>query len=170
MTYSSKITIADLLDAVDKINKFVKFGERVGRIIGQLASCGIDISKINPYDINSLIAMAVRLRSQGYNVTDVDIEELREEFKEILEMDLDEINKANRTIRRFISTYKSASSTLSIVNRTVGAGLEQMQALAQLFGLKMPKEEVEEVEEIEELEEEEIEELREAIRQFKNKR
>jgi len=170
MTYSSKITIADLLDAVDKINKFVKFGERVGRIIGQLASCGIDISKINPYDINSLIAMAVRLRSQGYNVTDVDIEELREESKEILEMDLDEINKANRTIRRFISTYKSASSTLSVVNRTVGAGLEQMQALAQLFGLKMPKEEVEEEEEIEELEEEELEELKEAIKAFRKKR
>jgi len=170
MTYSSKITIADLLDAVDKINKFVKFGERVGRIIGQLASCGIDISKINPYDINSLIAMAVRLRSQGYNVTDVDIEELREEFREILEMDLDEINKANRTIRRFISTYKSASSTLSVVNRTVGAGLEQMQALAQLFGLKMPKEEVEEEEEIEELEEEELEELKEAIKAFRKKR
>ena len=166
---SSKTTIADLLDAVDKINKFVKFGERVGRIIGQLASCGIDISRINPYDINSLIAMAVRLRSQGYNVEDIDIEELREEFREILEMDLDEINKANRTIRRFISTYKSASSTLSIVNRTVGAGLEQMQALAQLFGLKMPKEEKEELEEIEELEDEEIEELREAIKQFKKK-
>jgi len=169
----TKITIADLLDAVDKINKFVKFGERVGRIIGQLASCGIDISKINPYDINSLIAMAVRLRSQGYNVENLDVESLREEFREILEMDLDEINKANRTIRRFISTYKSASSTLSIVNRTVGAGLDQMQALAQLFGLKMPREEkVGELdeEEIEELEDEEIEELKEAIRQFKNKR
>ena len=169
----TKITIADLLDAVDKINKFVKFGERVGRIIGQLASCGIDISKINPYDINSLIAMAVRLRSQGYNVENLDVESLREEFREILELDLDEINKANRTIRRFISTYKSASSTLSIVNRTVGAGLDQMQALAQLFGLKMPREEkVGELdeEEIEELEDEEIEELKEAIRQFKNKR
>jgi len=168
----TKTTIADLLDAVDKINKFVKFGERVGRIIGQLASCGIDVSRINPYDINSLISIAVRLRSQGYNVENLDVEELREEFREILEMDLDEINKANRTIRRFISTYKSASSTLSVVNRTVGAGLDQMQALAQLFGLKVGREEKveEEVEEVEELEDEEIEELREAIRQFKNKR
>jgi len=166
---SSKTTIADLLDAVDKINKFVKFGERVGRIIGQLASAGIDVSRINPYDINSLISIAVRLRSQGYNVENLDVEELREEFREILEMDLDEINKANRTIRRFISTYKSASSTLSVVNRTVGAGLDQMQALAQLFGLKVGKGE-EEIEEIEELEDEEIEELREAIRQFKSKR
>ena len=169
----TKTTIADLLDAVDKINKFVKFGERVGRIIGQLASAGIDISRINPYDINSLISIAVRLRSQGYNVENLDVEELREEFREILEMDLDEINKANRTIRRFISTYKSASSTLSVVNRTVGVGLDQMQALAQLFGLKVGKGEKvgeEEIEEIEELEDEEIEELREAIRQFKNKR
>ena len=166
----TKTTIADLLDAVDKINKFVKFGERVGRIIGQLASAGIDVSRINPYVINSLISIAVRLRSQGYNVENLDVESLREEFREILEMDLDEINKANRTIRRFISTYKSASSTLSVVNRTVGAGLEQMQALAQLFGLKMPKEEKVEEEEIEELEDEEIEELKEAIRQFKNKR
>ena len=169
---STKITIADLLDAVEKINKFVKFGERVGKIIGQLASAGVDISRINPYDMNSLIAIAVRLRSQGYNVEEVDVETLKEEFQEILEMDLNEIEKANRIIRRFVSTYRTASSTLSVVNRTVGVGLDQMQALASLFGLKVGKEEkVEEgIEEIEELEEEEIEELKEAIRQFKSKR
>jgi len=167
------VTIAELLDAVYTINKFVRFGEKVSEVISALARSGIDISRVKPYDLNSILAMAVSMQNRP-ELKDIDVDELREEFKEILEIDLHEVRKKISTINTFLSTYSQATGVVNRVSRTMGTSLDQLNMIASMFGIKTPqrkpeKEEEEEEVEIQEMTEEELKELEEAINKFKSK-
>jgi len=168
---SKKVTIGDLLDAIDTINKFVNFGDRVAKVFSTLARAGVDVSRINPYDFNSILRLSVAMRNNP-ELEEIDVEALKEEFEEILDLDLDDVSRKLGVIRRFMSVYNQANRTMSTVSRTMGASLDQLNALASMFGLKLPSatksEKVEEVE-VEEMDEDEIEELRDVINRFKSK-
>jgi len=166
-----KVTISDLLDAIDTINKFINFGEKVAKVFSALSRAGVDISKINPYDLNSLLRLSVAMRSNP-ELEEIDVESLKEEFEEILELDLDDVRKKLKVVRKFIGVYSQANKTMSRVSKTVGANLDQLNALANMFGLKLPTtsqpEETEETE-VEEISDEEIKELDEVIKKFKSR-
>lgn len=166
-----KVTISDLLDAIDTINKFVNFGERVAKVFSALSRAGVDVSRINPYDFNSILRLSMAMRSNP-ELEEIDVESLKEEFEEILELDLDDVRKKLIVVKKFISVYSQANKTMSRVSKTVGANLDQLNALANMFGLKLPtasqSEETEETE-IEEMSDEEIKELDEVIKKFKSR-
>jgi len=166
-----KVTISDLLDAIDTINKFINFGEKVSKVFSALSRAGVDVSRINPYDLNSILRLSVAMRSNP-ELKEIDVESLKEEFEEILELDLDDVRRKLRIVKKFIGVYSQANKTMSRVSKTVGANLDQLNALANMFGLKLPtasqSEETEETE-IEEMSEDEIKELDEVIKKFKSR-
>jgi len=166
-----KVTIGDLLDAIDTINKFINFGEKVSKVFSALSRAGVDVSRINPYDFNSILRLSMAMRSNP-ELEEIDVESLKEEFEEILELDLDDVRKKLIVVKKFISVYSQANKTMSKVSKTVGANLDQLNALANMFGLRLPttsqSEETEETE-IEEISEDEIKELDEVIKKFKSR-
>lgn len=168
---NQKITFRDVIDALEKIHKFVSFGERVGKTIVALAKCGVDISRLNPMDFSSLMQVATALRSKGYDLEDIDIEELREEFEEIMDMELDEVAKSLGVINRFNALMKRASTTLRQASKSI-PNPEAVSNIMAMFNLypKKEKEIEEEVEEEETLDEETKRELQEAIRRYKKKK
>ncbi|RLB79246.1 MAG: hypothetical protein DRH17_14060, partial [Deltaproteobacteria bacterium] len=103
---------------------------------------------------------------------EIDIESLKEEFKEILGLELDGVYEKLDVVRKFISVYNQASRTVGMVSEMVGANLDQLNALANMFGLKLPTasqpEETEEIK-VEEMSEDEIKELDEVIKKFKSR-
>ncbi|RLE63673.1 MAG: hypothetical protein DRJ47_09105, partial [Thermoprotei archaeon] len=60
---AEKVTIGDLLDAIDTINKFVNFGEKVAKVFSALSRAGVDINRIDPYDFNSILQLSMAMRS-----------------------------------------------------------------------------------------------------------
>jgi len=170
----NKVTIGDLLDAIDTINKFVNFGERVAKTLSALSRAGVDISRINPYDFGSLLQLSMAMKSNP-EFEEIDVELLKEEFKEILELDLNDVRNKLSVIQRFMNIYSQANRTMQRVNRTMGVSLDQLNTLANLFGLKLPTaqqsrgtKEEEEIE-IEEMTDDEIKELEDVIRKFKSR-
>ena len=149
------ITIRDFLEALEKIHKFVTFGERVSNVIQALARAGIDVNSLNPMDFNSLIRFAGSLRSQGYDIDEMDIVTLREEFEEILDMDINEINEATNIVYKFSNTFKRATQYARIASRQLPTSPEAVNNLFALFGLQ-PKIRTKATEEAEEEIEEEI--------------
>ena len=168
---AEKVTIGDLLDAIDTINKFVNFGEKVAKVFSALSRAGVDINRIDPYDFNSILQLSMAMRSNP-ELKEIDIESLKEEFKEILELELDDVYEKLDVIRKFVSVYNQASRTVGMASEMVGASLDQLNALANTFGLKLPttlqSEETEEME-VEEMNEDEIKELNEVIKKFKSR-
>ena len=171
---AKKVTIGDLLDAIDTINKFVNFGDRVAKVLSALSRAGVDVSRINPYDFGSLLQLSMAMRNNP-EFEEIDVELLKEEFKEILELDIDDVRRKLSVITRFITVYSQANRTMQRVSRTMGASLDQLNTLANLFGLKLPtasqskEAEEEEKVEIKEMNDEEIKELEDVIRKFKSR-
>ena len=167
---AKKVTIGDLLDAIDTINKFVNFGDRVAKVLSALSRAGVDVSRINPYDFGSLLQLSMAMRNNP-EFEEIDVELLKEEFKEILELDIDDVRRKLSVITRFITVYSQANRTMQRVSRTMGASLDQLNTLANLFGLKLPtaSQPEEEKIEIEEMSSEEIKELEDVIRKFKSR-
>ncbi len=166
---NKEVTLRDFLEAVDKIKKFVDFGEKAGKLIFALSKAGVDINNINPYDFNSMLRLAMAYRGQVGIDEDIDVEELRQEFEEILDISVTEIRQCISTINRFMSVYRSATHTLKTASKHVGVSKEQLAFLGELFNLKLPtrKEEEEEEEVIEEFTEDEKEEIRKIIKKFR---
>jgi hypothetical protein len=175
----SRITVRDFINSLETIHKFVTFGEKVGKAIGALARAGVDISKFNPLDFGSIIRMAGALRQQGYDLDDVDIECLKEEFEEILDMDISEIYNAINVVNRFSSALKRATQTIQYVSKQLPTDPSAMNNLFAMFGLqpKIPnssdinyKVEEEAMKEEKEIGEEELEELKDVVKWYKEKR
>jgi len=161
-------TIRDLLEAVNTIRKFVEFGERANELLKALVKVGVDIGSINPYDITSYIRLAQMYRNE-VEFDEEELQRLQEEFEDILDTPLTEINKCINIINRFTYTHRRATSSLRSLTRRVGMRREEINMLAEMFGLRLPelKKEVVVEEEKEELSEEEIKEIRKAIKKFK---
>lgn len=169
------VTLRDFLEAVEIVNKFINFGERAGRLLIALAKSGVDINSVNPYDFQSLFSLAMRMKSQGYDFNEEDLVLLKEEFEEILDLDINEVKKHIGVINKFASTYRTATSTLSRVSKNVGVDLDQMNMLASMLGIKLPHQKEQEevsIEETgeEELSEEEKREFEEVIKMYKEKK
>ena len=162
------ITIRDFLEALEKIHKFVTFGERVSNVIQALARAGIDVSSLNPMDFNSLIRFAGSLRSKGYDIDEIDIVTLKEEFEEILDMNINEINEATNIVYKFSNTFRRATQCAKTASRQLPASPEAVNNLFALFGLQ-PKIRTKATEKVEEeMEEEEKKELSdELVSEFK---
>jgi len=161
---SKSITVRDFLEALERIHKFVTFGERVSNVIQALSRAGLDVGNVNPNDFGSLIRLAGSLKSQGYDIDESDIISLREEFEEILDMNIDEIYEATNVIRRFSSMFKRASSCIKDASRQLPTNPEAVNNLFALFGLQ-PKIRTKAIEEVEkEIEEEEEVELDEELK------
>jgi len=161
---SKSITVRDFLEALEKIHKFVTFGERVSNVMQVLSRAGLDVGNVNPTDFSSLIRLASSLRNQGYDIDESDIVALREEFEEILDMDIEEINRATNVIRKFSSMFRRASYCIRDASRQLPTNPEAINNLFALFGLQ-PKIRTKTTEEIEEeMEEEEETEISEELK------
>ena len=161
-------TIRDLLEAVNTIRKFVEFGERANELLRALVKVGVDISSINPYDITSFIRLAQIYRNE-VEFNEEELQRLQEEFEDILDTPLTEINRCVNIINRFAYMHKKATNSLKTLTKRVGMRREEINILAEMFGLRLPesRKEIELEKEEEELSEEEIEEIRKAIKKFK---
>lgn len=161
------VTFRDVIESLEKIHRFVSFGEKLGKAIFSLAKAGVDVNRLNPMDFQSILQLATSLRSKGYDLDDIDFEELKQEFEEILDMDLNEIRRSITIIQRYCSISRMATNVLKTASKSMPANPEAVSNVMAMFGLQPKTETTEstEEEEIEETEltEEDIKDFREVI-------
>lgn len=166
-------TFRDLIEAMRTINKFVQFGEKVGELMRTLYRAGVDIRRINPYDISSLIQLA-RSTDIGEEFDEEKLEELISEFEDIIDTPISEIENSLRIMSKYMQVMKSAERQLKRVTERMGMRMDEINALAEMFGIKLPHRSKQTVEEldyeedyVEGMTEEEVEELKKIIEDFK---
>ena len=168
-------TFRDLINALRTINKFVEFGERAGELIRGLYKAGVDLTRLNPYDLTSLIQLA-RASSETVGFSEEELEELLNDFEDLMDTPISEIENALRILQRYTMIMRRAENQLKTVTKTMGVRKEELEGLASLFGIKLPSMskseyyDYEEEEEEESISEEELEELKKVIKKFREER
>lgn len=163
-----EVRLSEVLNAIRVIKRYIDVRDKINEMLMALASAGIDVSRVNFNNPMSLISVLSKARQQG---VDVDIETIFEEIEEGYDVSLDEVDEAVKVLKKFAAVSRSVDSTLRVFGRSTKTSVNDLNAFAQMFGLKVPtqkgSEVVEEVEEEEELSEEDIEDLREIVRKYK---
>jgi hypothetical protein len=156
--------ILDVVDAIHKLKRFSDFTKEFSRIAVALAGAGVDISRINPNNISDLFRL-VQGMGKAKDIREEDIEHLKREYGDVMNLSLGELKSMCYIIRQFISINLTVDSTVSYMSRTAKAGKEELDMMKTLLGIKTAGEEpVEEEIEIGELSDEELEELRNFIK------
>jgi len=174
-----KVTFRDVLESIKTINKFLSFSLRLSRFFVALSQLGVDVSKINPYNFEDMIKMATSLRNQGVNVDFGDLEELKSEFEDIMDIDIEEMRKHVEVIRRYSGVLSNVLSTIKNVSKHMPKDTDEIKAITGLFGgLGMPQpgsslneDELSDLSEETEttLNEKDVEEFRKVINEFRKK-
>ena len=161
-------TIGDIINSIEKLKRIAEFGSEFEKLVSSLANAGVDISKVNPNNFNDLIKMAVIMGKSG-EITEIDIEALRDAYEDIINMRMSEIRNMCMAIRKFTVSYREVSSVLYSISSRAKAGREELELIKSMFGLTTKtspkaKEEHDVIEQIEQLTKEEIENLKSLIR------
>lgn len=164
-----EVKLSEVLNAIRVIKRYIDVRDKINELLVALASAGIDVSRVNFNNPMSLISVLSKARQQG---VDVDVETIFEEIEEGYDVSLDEVDEAVRVLKRFAMTSRSVDGTLKVFSRMTKTSISDLNAFAQMFGLKVPtqksSEVVEEVEEEDELSEEDIEDLREIVKKYRS--
>jgi hypothetical protein len=156
--------ILDVVDAIHKIKRFSDFTREFSKIAVALAGAGVDISKINPNNMSDLFRL-VQGMGRVKNIREEDIEHLKREYEDVMNLSLSDLRNMCSMIRQFISISMTIDSTVSYMSRTAKAGKEELDMMKTLLGIRTAEEEpIEEEVEIGGLSQEELEELRDFIR------
>jgi len=160
--------IIDIITSIEKLKRIAEFGSEFEKLVSSLANTGIDISKVNPSNLNDLIKMAV-IMGKSDEITEIDIEALKNTYEDIINMRMSEIRNMCITIRKFIISYREVISVLYTISSKAKAGREELELIKSMFGLttktsSKAKEEYDDIEQIEQLTKEEIEDLKSLIR------
>lgn len=163
--------VKEVLDAIKTVVDFIEVSNKINEILEKFSVLGIDLENINPYDFSSLMKLA-SIQSTELDLTKEDIEEIEKELNEFLEMDLDKVRESLTKIQRYIGTYSSFKLKAKSFSRVASSSNKDINSLAQMFGLKLPKskrgdEEDFELSEVEEFNEEEIKKVVEEFKKSK---
>jgi len=134
LTRRSRITFRDVLESVRVVNKFLSFSQRLSKFFTALAQAGVDVSKINPYNFEDMIKMAASLRNQGVSIDFGDLDELYDEFNDILDMDIFEMKKHAEIIRRYSSMLGSILKSVKIASKSMPKDSSEINAMMGMFG------------------------------------
>jgi len=164
-----EVRLSEVLNAIRVIKRYIDVRERINELLVALASAGIDVSRVNFNNPMSLISVLSKARQHG---VDVDVETIFEELEEGFDVSLDEVDEAVKTLKRFALTSRNVDGTLRLFKSFAKTSVNDLNAFAQMFGLKVPTqrntEAVEEVEEEEELSEEDVRDMKEIIRKYRS--
>ena len=162
---NSDPTIGDVINAIEKLKRIASFGNEFIKLVSSMANCGVDLSKINPYNFNDLLRMALSL-SKSDEITEIDIEALRDAYEDIINIRMSEIRGMCIAIRRFLVSYSEVNSVLSSLFSRAKVGSDELEIIRGLFGISARKEEKEEYEfeDVEQLTPEEVESLKKVIK------
>jgi len=164
-----EVRLSEVLNAIRVVKRYIDVRDKINELLVALASAGIDVSRVNFNNPMSLISVLSKARQQG---VDVDVETIFEELEEGFDVSLDEVDEAVKVLKRFAVTSRNVDGTLRVFSRMTKTSVNDLNAFAQMFGLKVPTqksgETVEEIEEEEELSEEDVRDMKEIIKKYRS--
>ena len=164
-----EVKLSEVLNAIRVVKRYIDVRDKINELLVALASAGIDVSRVNFNNPMSLISVLSKARQQG---VDVDVETIFEELEEGFDVSLDEVDEAVKTLKRFALTSRNVDGTLRLFRNFAKTSVNDLNAFAQMFGLKVPTqknaEAIEEVEEEEELSEEDVRDMKEIIKKYRS--
>lgn len=172
-----KITFRELLESIKVVNKFLSFSTRLAKFFAALAQIGVDVNKLNPYNFDDLLKMAMSMRSRGINIDFGDLDELRQEFEDLMDMDINEIRLHAERIRRYGAVFTGVLRSIQSTSKSMPKDTSDMSSMMGMLGMagqlipgqaKTPADTFEEEEdETSNLSERDIEEFRKVIEEYK---
>lgn len=166
------VTFRDVLNSMKSINLFISFSLKLSKFFDALSQIGVDVSKLNPYNFEDMVKMAASLRQRGIDVDFGDLDELMDEFNELMDMDIDEVVKHATILRKYSSVMKSVFDTVKRVSRTMPKDNSEIKAMMGMFGFNQSVDRDEDFSDVETttLSEEDVREFKEIIRKYRGEK
>lgn len=159
------VKVKDVLWAIDVITKITEFSEELGKIIRALNKNMIDVSNLDPSNFEDLLKIAMALNEEG--IIDVDIDNLRQLHKDILELDTETITKAIAILQEYISVIDSLKTTIRDASSRMYVSKDELMFVKGLMSGKREKEDMYTTEMVNEITAEELEQIKRIISNLK---
>ncbi|RLF08939.1 MAG: hypothetical protein DRJ98_08925 [Thermoprotei archaeon] len=170
----SEASLTDVVRAIRTIKAFTDFRAKMQELFTAFAAAGVDVSRLNFNDPMSMIRAFGQLQKAN---TNIDVDTILDELERCEEVTLREVEEAVRILNQYATLSRKVDYTVGSISRQRKTQLGDLEAVAKMFGFKLPattkKEETEE-EEVEEeepeLTEEDIKEIKRIVREYKREK
>lgn len=137
---NNRKTIADLIQAFETLEKFLKVRDKLNATISKLASAGINVDLSMLTDPAKLMRTLMSIRNVN---EDIDFEKIKQEINDFLSISIEDVYNACKTIRSFAEAVRTINTTIESVSRIIGVSTFDLRALGLMLGIKQSKEEEE---------------------------
>lgn len=133
MASVNTIKIKDVVWALNILSKVVQFSEDVGKLVRALNKQMIDIRSLNPSNFEDILKIAMNLYEEGEIDLDVDLENLKELYDEIMEWDINTINRAISIFNTYVSTIDQLKNTIKSASQRLYVTKEEIQFVRNML-------------------------------------